>query len=102
MRRLILAVVVLALALSVPTSAQMPTAERWENVEWYSVMSWQFALADAEGPTAFEWRTSPESVTFMSTLMEQHGEGWMEVGEWFMRSTTRFTFSFGLDPSGAM
>jgi hypothetical protein len=33
----------------------MPTAQRWENVEWYVVMSWQFTGADADSATAVFW-----------------------------------------------
>ncbi len=143
MRRLVFAVLALALVLSVRTSAQMPTPQKWENAEWYYVMSWQFAQADAdssmtllfdyfgpamketwpdmkcfrhvmgewhitcfgpaaEGPAGFEWQTSPDEIAFMTALVEHHGEGVMEVAEWYMRTITRFTSSFGLDPTGGM
>jgi len=48
MRRIVFAVLALALVLSVRTSAQMPTAQKWENVEWYGVMNWQLTGADAD------------------------------------------------------
>ena len=49
MRRLIPVILALVLVVSVRTSAQeMPTAQKWENVEWYTVFSWQLAGADAE------------------------------------------------------
>ena len=54
MRRIVFAVLALALVLSVRTSAQMPTAQRWENVEWYIVMNWEFTGADAYGRDAME------------------------------------------------
>jgi len=143
MRRLLFAVLALALVLSVRTSAQMPTAQKWENAEWYYVMSWQFAQADAdssmtllfdyfmpaikdvwpdmkcfrhvmgewhitcfgpmiEGPASLEWQTSPEEIAFMTALMERHGESMMEVVEWYFKTITRSTSSFGLDPTGGM
>jgi hypothetical protein len=55
MRRIVFVVLALALVLSVRTSAQMPTAQKWENVEWYMVMNWQFTGADAESATAIFW-----------------------------------------------
>jgi hypothetical protein len=55
MRRIVFAVVVLAIVLSVRTSAQLPTAKKWENVEWYIVMSWQFAGADADSAASIFW-----------------------------------------------
>jgi hypothetical protein len=55
MRRVIPIVLALVLVVSVRASAQMPTAQRWENVEWYFVMSWQFAGPDAEAATDIFW-----------------------------------------------
>ena len=52
MRRIIPIVLALVLVASIHTSAQeMPTAQKWENVEWYSVMSWQLAGAQADSAT---------------------------------------------------
>jgi hypothetical protein len=33
----------------------MPTAQKWENVEWYVVMGWQFTGADADSATTIFW-----------------------------------------------
>jgi hypothetical protein len=42
MRRVIPIVLALVLMASVRTSAQVPTAQKWENVEWSTIMNWQF------------------------------------------------------------
>ena len=55
MRRIVFVVLALALVLSVRTSAQMPTAQKWENVEWYMVMNWQFTGADADTAATIFW-----------------------------------------------
>lgn len=55
MRRIMFTVLALAFVLSVRTSAQMPTPQKWENVEWYIVMSWQFAGADADSAATIFW-----------------------------------------------
>jgi hypothetical protein len=50
MRRVIPIVLALVLVVSVRTSAQeMPTAQKWTNVEWYMVQNWQFTVAEADG-----------------------------------------------------
>ena len=69
MRHIICAVVVLALVLSSRTSAQMPAAQKWENVEWYVVMSWQFTGADADSATTIFW----------DHIMPAMGETWPET-----------------------
>ena len=49
MRRIIPIVFALVLVVSVRTSAQeMPAAEKWENVEWSTILSWQFVGAQAD------------------------------------------------------
>jgi hypothetical protein len=48
MRRIIPIILALVLVVSVRTSAQLPTAQKWENVEWYSVVSWQLTGANAD------------------------------------------------------
>jgi len=56
MRRLVLIIVALALVVSVRTSAQdLPTAQKWENVEWYVVMSWQFTGVEADSAATIFW-----------------------------------------------
>ena len=55
MRRIVFAVLALILVLSMRTTAQMPTAQRWENVEWYVVMNWQFTGADADSASSIFW-----------------------------------------------
>ncbi len=45
MRRIILIVLALVLVVSVRTSAQLPTAQKWTDVEWYSLINWQFTAA---------------------------------------------------------
>ena len=56
MRRLIPIFVALVLIVSVRTSAQeMPTAQKWENVEWYVVMSWQFTGEEADSAATIFW-----------------------------------------------
>ena len=48
MRRTVFAAVALAIVLAVRTSAQMPEAQKWENVEWYWVDNWQLTGPDAD------------------------------------------------------
>ncbi len=48
MRRVIPIVLALVLVVSVRTSAQLPTAQKWTDVEWYNVFSLQFTFADAD------------------------------------------------------
>ncbi len=48
MRRIIPIVLALVLVVSVRTSAQLPTAQKWTDVEWYNVISWQFTVAEAD------------------------------------------------------
>jgi len=55
MRRIVFAGFVLALVLSVRTTAQLPAARKWENVEWYMVLSWQFTGADADSASTIFW-----------------------------------------------
>jgi hypothetical protein len=55
MRRIVFAVLALVLVLSVRASAQMPAAQKWENVEWYVMMNWQFTGADADSASAIFW-----------------------------------------------
>jgi hypothetical protein len=55
MRRVVFTVLILALVLSGRTSAQMPTAQKWENVEWYSVFRWQLRGPDADSATTVFW-----------------------------------------------
>lgn len=55
MRRPVLTALALALALSVRTSAQMPTAQKWEDVEWYVVFGWQFTGATADSASNIFW-----------------------------------------------
>ncbi len=56
MRRLVFIIVALVLVVSVRTSAQeMPTAQKWENVEWYVIMSWQFTGAEADSAATIFW-----------------------------------------------
>ena len=55
MRRIVFAAFVLALVVSVRTSAQLPEPQKWDNVEWYVVFSWQFAGADAESASNIWW-----------------------------------------------
>lgn len=52
MRRLVPIVLAFVLVVPLRASAQeMPRAQKWENVEWYSVWSWQLAGADADSAT---------------------------------------------------
>ena len=56
MRRLIPAVLVFFLFVSVRTSAQeMPTAQKWENVEWFWLLSFQFTGAEADSASTIFW-----------------------------------------------
>jgi len=56
MRRLIPVVLALVLVVSARASAQdLPTAQRWENVEWYWVMQWQFTGAEADSAATIFW-----------------------------------------------
>ncbi len=56
MRRLIPVALALTLAGSASMTAQeMPTAQKWTDVEWYVVMSWQFTGADADSATTIFW-----------------------------------------------
>ncbi len=48
MRRIIPIVLALVLVVSVRTSAQLPTAKKWTDVEWYQVINWQFTVAEAD------------------------------------------------------
>ncbi len=48
MRRIIPIVIALVLVVSVRTSAQLPTAKKWTDVEWYNVVSWQFTAAGVD------------------------------------------------------
>jgi hypothetical protein len=55
MRRFVFVVTVLSLVLSVRTAAQEPTPQKWENVEWYIVLNWHFAGADADSAATIFW-----------------------------------------------
>ena len=49
MRRVIPIVLALVLIVSIRTSAQdLPTAQKWENVEWFNVISWQFTNTEVD------------------------------------------------------
>ncbi len=52
MRRVIPIVLALVLVVSVRTSAQLPTAQKWTDVEWYSVTTFYFSDAE-EGMNLF-------------------------------------------------
>jgi hypothetical protein len=69
MRRIVFAVLVLTLVLSARTSAQLPTAQKWENVEWYSVVSWQLTGAEADEAMAI----------FFNQMMPVIAEVWPEM-----------------------
>ena len=55
MRRIVFAALVLMLTVSVHTSAQVPEPQKWENVEWYVVFSWQFQGETADSASNIWW-----------------------------------------------
>ncbi|KPJ99254.1 MAG: hypothetical protein AMS20_15770 [Gemmatimonas sp. SG8_28] len=55
MRRIALAALVLILVVSVRTAAQM-TPQKWENVEWYWLLTWQFTGAEADSASTIFWQ----------------------------------------------
>jgi hypothetical protein len=55
MRRSIFAVLALAVVTSIGTSAQVPTPKKWENVEWFWLLNFQFTGAEADSASTIFW-----------------------------------------------
>lgn len=89
MRRLVPVILALTLSVSATVAAQeMPTAEKWTNVEWYGVSTWHFGDAE-EGLTLW-------TEHFMHVVMEVWPDNtclWVVTGE------PRLT-CFGVMPEG--